>query len=273
MKRLLCIPLFMLLAGCGDAPAPVNEAKRIERPKEADNDLKPPSRPAASDDAGKKLLAEVLAAHTGGQPDKLAALRECSFTRKGVQYLSAGQTPAEWSTALLWPDRYRLRIELGYGGGVKQVQTFASNPAAAWVRAGDEPAPKEPMDKEVALTLASQKNEDAISLLFILADPATVVTRAADDQNLLGLHVWTPGIEYARLRIDPKTKLLTRFTYNGREGTDQVMKELIFQEFKEYAGVKLGAKMAARAKGNLLAEWTELTVDTAKPDPKSFDGP
>lgn len=264
------------LVGCGDNPPPVQEAKPIEQPKREDDKLVPPAKPAASDDAGAKLLAEVLAAHTGGHPDKLAAFRECSFTRKGLIEGPGGKLSSTWNVQLAWPDRYRAATELQLGPGVKKLATFALTPSGAWRRQeGDKD--KSPLEPEHKADLLTQFQEDALFLLFVLADPATVVTRGTDetvgDAEQYVIHAWTPAVEYARLDVNRKTKLISRFAYNGREVNTPVVKEVVFTDYKEFAGVKLAAKMYVKAKGQLLAEWTELTVDATKPDPKVFDGP
>lgn len=264
------------LVGCGDNPPPVQEAKPIEQPKPEEDKLIPPAKPAASDDAGGKLLAEVLAAHTGGKPDKLAALRECSFTRKGLLQGPDRMVPSTWSVQLAWPDKYRAVTELQPQPGVKTQITFALTPAGAWRRKEGE-KDKTPLEPENKADFTTQFHEDALFLLFVLADPKTVVTRGTDetvgDAEQYVLHVWTPAVEYARLDISRKTKLVSRFAYNGREMNTPVVKEVVFTEYKEFAGVKLASKLYVKGKGHLLAEWTELTVDATKPDPKVFDGP
>lgn len=269
--------LLVGLAGCSDTPPPVNEAKPFEQPKAEELTLTPPTKPDKSGEDGARLLAEVLAAHTGGKPDRLNALRECSFTRKGQAETPNGRASTEWKTQLRWPDRYKMQIELGFGGGVKQVRTYGSNPTGTWLQIGDATTAKVALDPDQSLTLKSQLQEDSVFLLFILADSNTIVLQGTDakvgDDTLHILHAWTPGLEYARLSIDAKTKLLTRFTYTGREGTLPAVKEVVFAEHKEFTGVKLGSRVYVKAGGKLMAEWTELTVDTTKPDPKVFDGP
>ena len=52
-----------------------------------------------------------------------------------------------------------------------------------------------------------------------------------------------------------------------------VVRELSFKEYKEFAGVKLGTQVQVRTKAKPLGEWTDLTLDVTKPDPKLFDGP
>ena len=284
--------LLLGLAGCGQTPPPVQEAKKIDQAKPADDELKPPPKPAETAPDARKLLDEMLAAHTGGSPDRLSALRQCSFTRRGWADTPVGRLNAVWKRDLIWPDRYRIRLETSDTAGTKTTQTFALRPGGAWMQPGDDPAPKTELAPGIVPNVKSQFHEDAVTLLFVLADPKTVAARGADERlagvpgekgekgerELLGLDVWTPNGEHARLGVDKKTKLLARVVYVGQEAESPtasyaVTKELVIQDYKEVGGVKLGAKLYAKTRAKLLGEWTELTVDTTKPDPKLFDGP
>lgn len=267
--------LLVGLAGCGSNPPPVNEAKSIESAKQEEYKLVPPVKPDKSGEDGAKLLAEVLAAHTGGKPDRLAALRECSFTRKGTIETINGRMTSTWGVKLAWPDNYRANTELTLPQGFKRQASFGLTKAGGWRRTGEGEA-KVTLEAADHADLTSQFHEDGLFLLFTLADPKTVVTQGPDEKvgndDLHVLHVWTPGLEYARLSIDPRSKLLTRFSYNGREVNVPVVKEVVITEHKEFAGVKLGSKMYVKIGGKLTAEWSELSVDATKPDPKVFEG-
>lgn len=271
-----------LSVGCSDKPPAVIEAKAIEQPRAENAELKPPPKPAATDPDARKLLDEMLAAHTGGQPDKLAALRECSFTRKGTTDTPNGRMSAVWKRDMAWPNNYRIRLETGDTSGNKTVQTYALRGEVAWFQPGDDPNPKGKLPPGVVPNLRSQFHEDCLTLMFVLADPKTLAAKAADekwqDKELAVVDVWTPTGEHARLGIDRKTKLLTRIVYVGQEAESPtasypVTKEISFQEYKEFGGVKLGSKMYAQTRSKPLGEWAELTVDLTRPDPKLFDGP
>jgi len=286
MKRVATLTLLGLSlgvsVGCGEKPPPIIQAKPIEKEKAPDLELKPPPKPEASDPEAKKILGEMLAAHTGGQPDKLASLRECTFTRKGLADTPVGRLNAVWKRDLIWPDRYRIRLETSDTAGNKTTQTYALKGDAGWFQLGDDPNPKSKLAAGVVANVRSQFHEDCVTLLAVLADPKTLVARAIDeklnDKLLTTLDVWTPTGDHARLGIDPQTKLLTRVVYVGVEAESQtssysVTKELTFQEYKEFGGVKLGSKVYVKTRSKALGEWTELTVEIAKPDPKVFDGP
>jgi len=265
--------------GCDPEPPPVVAAKKIEEQKVVVPELKPPIKPAQSDESAAQLLKESLAAHTGGHPERLDKLKNCSFARSGVVNMSNGVFPALWKMDLIWPDRYRMHAEIQMGATV--TRTFARSPAGAWQYPPDNPQDKlekQPLDAEAARTLTAQFQEDCVGLLFPLADPATVTVRATDEtlagKEVIGLHVWTPALDYVLVSIDKKSKLLTRIVYNGREARMNMVKEVVVTEHQEFDGVKLASKMYVKANGRNLADWHKLTITTDKPvDPKVFDAP
>lgn len=262
-----------LLVGCGDKPAPIIEARPIDKPPVGDSEWKTPTKPERSDPDARKLLDEMLAAHTDGKPEQLAALKECKFTRKGQQEGATGRFTATWTRHLSWPTGYRLQCDLDFGNGVQQHLLFASGPSGAW-QAAVGAKEKSAIGGDEKANVTAQMQEDALTLLFPFADPGVVVSKAdGKDPTVIELHAWAPTSGYVRLGIDAKTKLLARLSYTGRELTASVLKELTFQEYKEFAGVKLATKVGVGTKAKLLGEWTELTLDAAKPDPKLFDGP
>jgi hypothetical protein len=269
----LCAFTAVALVGCREKPAPIVEAKPIDKPKVEDVELTAPRKPDASDAEAKKLLDEMLAAHTGGQPGKLDALRECSFTRKGQQDSPGGRFQTSWTRHLRWSDRYRVRMDMDLGGGTTRQLVFALGTNGAWRAAGGETTPT-PISGDDKANLTGQMYEDALTLLFLFTDSATLVSKAdATDPTVVELNVWVPVVGYARLGLDPKTKLLTRITYNGREVGQSLMKELTLGDYKEFNGVKLATKLSVRTKSKFLGEWTELSVDMTKPEAKLFDGP
>ena len=270
MKRLAFL-FFLPLAGCGTNPPPVVEAKALPTAAAEGTEAKPPPRPAASDEAGAKLLAEVLAAHGGA--DKLAALRACSFTRKGTADVPNGKAASEWAVALDYPARYRLRMELNFGA-TKLLNVYALTPAGGWTREGIDPA-KKALSADFARTTAAQMHEDSVSLLFGLADPKAVAVRVpAEDagKGELALHVWTPGVEFVRVWVTPATKRMARFSYLGREGTAATTKEVVVADSKTFGALTLPSRMSVRAPGRQIAEWSDLTLNPAKPDAAVFDG-
>ncbi len=264
------------MIGCGTNPPPVFEAKALPTAPATSGEVKIPPKPEKSDEAGAKLLAEVLAAHGGA--DKLAALRTCSFTRKGTADAPGSKAVCEWVVALDYPTRYRLRMQMHFGAN-NLLNVYALNPAGGWSQDGNDP-PRKPLQAEQQPTVAAQMHEDSVALLFPFTDPKAVVVRAtADDAAVIGgkpefaLHIWTPGVEFVRVWVNPATKRITRFAYQGREGTLPTPKEVIVSDYKEIKGLTLPSKMAVRAPGRLINEWSDLIVDMAKPDEKKFDAP
>lgn len=279
---------FLAVVGCDSDPPPVIEVKKKEAEKADQFELKPPPKPAQSEPAAVLLLKEALDAHTGGQPDRLNRFKSVTYTRTGRLETPGGLAQTNWSFDLAWPDRYRLRTKLELakdGAAFTQVDTFAVSPAGAWQaraeeQSGQQPAEKRqrmPLDAELTRTLKAQMNEDAVLFLFPLTDPTTVVSRGPDETlngvEVVGLHVWTPALEYALVSFDKKTKLLARVVYTGREMATNVVKEVVVTENQEFDGVKLPVKLTVKANRQNKADWQKLTVTPGPIDPKVFDTP
>lgn len=278
----------VLAVGCDPEPPPVIEAKKKEAEKADQFELQPPPRPAQSEPAAAALLKEAMDAHTGGKPEQLDRFKSVAYTRTGKMEAPGGLVESTWTFDLAWPDKFRLRTELKLakdGAAYTQLDTFALTPAGAWqaraeTQSGQQPAEKRqrmPMDAEFTRTLKAQMNEDATLFLFPLADPATVVSRGPDEMlngvAVVGLHVWTPALEYALLSFDKKTKLLARVVYTGREMATNVVKEVVVTENQVFDGVKLPVKLTVKANRQNKGDWQKLTVTPGPIDPKVFDTP
>ena len=262
--------------GCSEPP-PINEAKKIDQPQVVAPEVKTPAKPLQSDPAAALFLKDVLGAHTGNKPELLAKLKSVYVMRAGLLEQPSGRTRNVWKTYSSWPDRYRVTTEM-HATAVSSL-TFARSPAGAWqYPGGPDKLEKAPLAADILSTLTYQQKEDALTLLFGLAEPGVIVTTGSDDvldgTELLTLQVWNAGPEYAQIGIDKKTKLVKRIVYNGREFTTLVVKELIFTGYQDFDGIKLGSKLIVKGGGRILAEWNELSVEMEKTfDNKLFENP
>jgi hypothetical protein len=266
-----------LLTGCSDPP-PINEARRIDQPQQqAAPEIKTPGKPLQSDPAAAQLLKDALAAHTGGKPELLAKLKSSYVVRGGQMEQPTGRMRSVWKTHSVWPDKYRVTMEM-HSTAVSSM-TFARGTNGAWqYPGGPDKLEKAPLAAEFLSTLIYQQKEDALTLLFGLAEPGVIVANGTDEVidgiELINLQVWNAGPDYALVGLDKKTKLVKRIVYNGRESATVVVKELVFTAYQEIDGIKFGSKMIVKGAGRPLAEWNELSIDSTKPiDNKLFDGP
>lgn len=292
MTAARCCPLALFpfalvlagsLLGCKDEPATLQTAKPTETPSSGPFDLKPPAKPAKADPEAKTKLDAMIAAHTGGKPERLAKLKSCSFTRHGL-IMNDGPRTAVQTIDLDWPNRYKYRSEITLNG--QNVFQAGLTPTLNW-RFPGEPDPtkalpdkpeKQKLDGDITVTVRRQMQEDALFLLFPFLEPETVVTTAEGDtigeKECFGLHVWTPALDYALVHVDKAGSQLARLAYRGREGRAEVVKIMVFEEFQEFGGVKLGSKIYLKAAGNDLASWRSLSVTLGKTfDPTYFDNP
>ncbi len=275
-----------LLAGCKPEPATPRTAKPTDVPSAGPLELKPPAKPGQSSPEGQAKLAALLAAHTGGKPARLDALKSAGFTRVGVLFLNGPPGfPATQTVEVAWPARFKSSTEIT----TETVGTTAVglSPEGNWISQSNRPhgdtgakaLPKQKIVDDLLLTAQRQMQEDHCFLLFPFADPVTKVLIADDakigqERDCYGLHVWTPALEYALLHVDKKSNLLVRLSFAGHENGRDVLKELLFEDAQDFGGVKLPAKVYIRAAGIELAEWRSLKVTAGKTfDPKHFDNP
>jgi hypothetical protein len=276
--------LFLIGVGCSQPAPTIPTAKKVV-PELPPEETAIPSKPASSDEKALVILRDCLNAHTGNAPEKLNSFRSASMIRRGVLETGVpGGFPADWSVDLVWPKQYRFRSKLEQAG-TSQTVSFGTDPKP-WrfpaVATPTQPVPdlrvKQELDEAAIGDLRSQMNEDAFSLLFPLRDPATIVQLGQDTtigtSAALGLQVWTPALDYARIWIDKETKLLVRFAYRGQEQGRPVDKTLTLGKFEDFAGVKLPTEAEVNVRSRTLARWTKLIVEANKKfDPKIFDAP
>lgn len=281
-------PAILLLAGavlgCKPDPPTIRTAKPVEEEHvDAPFELKPPAKPEKSDPEARKKLDAMLAAHTGGKPELLQKFKACTFTRQGLINLNGPRTAVQ-TIDFEWPSRYKYKSEITIDStsvfqvGLTPTENWQYPPEPDPTKPPPDKLQKQKLDADVATTVRRQMQEDAVFLLFPFAEAQTVVLPADDavigDKKCFGLHVWTPALDYALVQIDKSNSMLVRFVYKGRERRNEVVKEVVFEEFQDYAGVKLGSKIYLKAVGTDLASWRSLAVTSGKTfDPKHFENP
>jgi len=278
-----CIVLSLML-GCSSQPPAVQTAKKVEAAASTDFAVLP--KPAKSDPAALKLLQECLAAHTNGDLSKLAALKKCTLTRTGTLELAppVNAVEAEWRLDFSWPETYRYYTRLTMSGDTK-VWAAGTAPKP-WsymsVTESGQIEPKQQSRSELKDAASNdtkmQYREDALFLLFPLADPETIVVLAEDisigESPALALRVWTPALDHAVIYIDEKSKLIVRFVYEGLEQGVPLVKLLTYGKHEEQAGVKFPTEIEVSAPQRVLARWKKIKVEPrAMFEPKAFETP
>ena len=125
------LPAVAGLAGCGGEPRTIVTAAAVGTPTMTGPDLEFGPAPEASDAAAAALVVQALAAHTDGQPDRIARtdLVEITLTGKFIQP-NVPATPASYTLTLAWPDRGRGVYALTDDGG--KSMGFVHNGAGIW---------------------------------------------------------------------------------------------------------------------------------------------
>ena len=276
-RRVWCVAAIVVAGvgvGCSNGPPPIQAAKKVGGDEQKDDvDLTPGKAPDKSDPGAAAIVTAAVAAHTGGQPDKLKVFKTVTFTRTGPATFG-GPSPVQqtWVSHAVWPDRYRVKVEiperpaitLGWAG----TTGWSHYPATG----------KQPMTPQQVKDFELDVTGDWLTLIFPLTEPAAKFTpageRAVNGKPAVGVRVWHPALSDAALHFDKETKLLALVTYSGRESGQKVTKEVTVFGSRQYGGVTLPEKTVVRSGGNVFAEWT-MTVCEPLPtvDPKLFENP
>jgi hypothetical protein len=272
MVRSLSAFGLIWLLGCSNSPPPIVVAPVIEVKA---SDWKAPEKPKETDAAAKKLLGEMISAHTGGKPEKLAKLTSISLERTGIARTSTGgYGPLGWQEKLVGKRKYHATFKNLIPGGDSGVYILDGAKGAY----GTTGSPLVVMNASNIRDVTLQIGEDSCLYLFGLNDPEIIAQTAIvpniGEKPMLGLHVWSPTIEHMLLTLDAKTKRLTRLQYMGTEAGTPALKDALISGHREIDGLIFPEKYHVAANGLLLFEWEKLTFEAGGViDPKLFEVP
>lgn len=261
--------------GCDGPPQTIATAKPVSTgdTNKSAVQIAPGKAPEKSDPKAVELVADAVAAHTGGKPELLRKFKAVRYVREG-KVSAGGLAPADqrWEVHAGWPDRFRVRAEMPG----PQVVTLAWTGKAGWRHAAA--LGRVPMTEQEVGDFRIEVTGEWLLLLFPLTESGAVVAPAEDakvgDKPAAGVRVWHPVLSDAVLHFDQQTKLLVRLTYDGRETGQKVTKEVLVRSHKDIAGVKLPDWTIYKSNGTEFADW-RLTA--AEPmgtlDAKLFEEP
>lgn len=271
LRSLFAFGLVWLL-GCSQGPPPIVVAPIIEP---IASDWKAPEKPKESDAAAKALLAEVLAAHTGGKPERLAKLTSLTFERTGTARNPNGAyDPVIWKGKIEGKKKYQVLFTYLYPQGSTIISVYNEGKGYRGLLG----KPTITLNASALQDVALQIGEESGLYLFGLNDPALIAQTAtlpkAGEKEILGLHVWSPTIRHLFLHLDAKTKRIVTIQYMGAEDGTPTLKEISITGHREIDGLLLPEKYTLTASGLLLSGWEKLAFEAgAAIDPKSFEVP
>jgi hypothetical protein len=249
-------------AGCSDKPRPIREAKEVRQSgADASVDLPTEAAPATSDPAAAKVVADAIAAHTGGRPDRLDKLRSVDLTRTGTILALDPPPKTTWRIRAAWPDRYRMDVEMA--DGPKLVFTRVGD--TGWRAALAPGATKEVLSAVNLKGVIADATYEWLALLAPLADSGLIVAPAPDatfgGRPAAGVRLGGKTLPRAVAHFDKETKLLAHFAYEGNEAGSPIHKEVRVGGVREFHGVKLPDKLTIKMGGRPAAEWSVTTVE------------
>ena len=271
LRSLSALGLVWLL-GCSNSPPPLVEAPVIEANAA---DWKVPEKPKETDGASKKLFNEMIAANTGGKPDRLEKLATVAYERQGsVRTRNGTYAQASWKGKFAGKTKNYALLDFSAVGGQTLVSVYNSGKGYF----GELGQLKNPLDPSGLRDVTNQMAEESCLYLFGFYDPSLVVQTAIipklGEKDVIGLHVWSPTIPHALLHLDAKTKRITRIQYQGTEAGTPTLKDIVITAHREIDGFQLPERYTVTANGLLLFDWDKITFEAgATIDPKLFDVP
>jgi len=233
----------------------------------------PPQQSSVNADSSgraKALLDRVIAAKGGLA--KLEGIKSIKAVTSNDVTTPSGAQHTEATTYLLYPDRFRIQVQLPGGG--EMVQAFDGE--HGWMKdpTGIHDAP-DPIAREFEASI----KRDIVSLL-VGAAHGTVHMRALPDVKDEEGHVQHAlelsgdGFQPTVLAIDPDSALVTRQTYVANGPGQPVIREA-FSDYRAVDGVQVAYK-ATVTRGNGQTTLTRHVVNitiNATLDPALFTRP
>jgi hypothetical protein len=235
------------------------------------------ARSTAADEASdaKAILDRGIKA-LGGQ-DRLEKLKAATWKAKGTFHGDAGTLAFTSEGAAQAPDRYRAAIR-GEVNGMTYKMVRVINGDKGWTKIGDG-AVKE-MNSEALAEARRELEVLAAARLLPLREAsytlkATGATKVGD-KPAVGLEATAKDGRKFHLDFDKTSGLLLRLEapVPAHGGGPEVRQEILFDEYKEFGGIKHAGKEILKRDGRtvLEQEFTDYTP-AEKLDAKEFDRP
>jgi hypothetical protein len=217
--------------------------------------------PVRADDAAdvKGIIDKAIKA-TGGE-EKLAANKNSTWSAKGKFY-GFGEEGIAYTLTVSQsrPGRYREQIEAD-AMGQKFVIIKVMNGDKGYVKQNDDLTELEgDMLKEEQETLHAL---NVSNLLALKAGEATVTAAGetkVGDKPAVGIKVASKGKRDLTLYFDKESGLLVKAVRRAKDmmSGDEVTLDTVFENYKDFDGIKRPTKMKTNRDGKLLSE-TEIT--------------
>jgi hypothetical protein len=274
MKQ-LCLLVFVAVIGCEKKPETKVVTKPLDtKPERPGFPLLDP--PAQSDPASREVVAKIVAAHTNGKPELLNRLRGLTLTREGSISLAdapVAGTPLKVVWNGTWPNRSRY---LWTG-----VHAFPTT-----YRVLDRQVYQDTPSPGMLPPLTEKRFDDSLrdnygnwlQTLVPLVEPDAIVAPGPPFESplkqLASIRLWRPGQPQAILYYDPKTHLLGRIAFDGRENGLPLYAEHSLEEMVEIAGFKIAKRLYIRFNGREVMEFSKVDLAIGVDHPaKIFNEP
>ena len=266
--------------GCTDPTPPKRElAQPVESgPKGSPGSSAGTTKPAETDPAAEAVLGRLVKAHTGGKPEALEATKVYKLVRKGRFEAEGSPGPAVWTTHGVWPNQFRMDVELSRLGNVTNIR--AETDKTAWevnpLKGVTVPTPMSPTDLDAFKTDARAEwwtvlapLTDARNRVAALAEPAPV-----DGKPAAGVRVWVGGNQPVVLRVDEESNRLVRVEYRISMASGDIPIGIRYVEHKTVGGLLLPGKFTYSLNNSVISTWDTADYEFPKQIPaEKFEKP
>jgi hypothetical protein len=209
---------------------------------------------ASADDATAIVDRAIRA--TAGSEERLAKLQYCVRSDQGSMFLPTGQVPATRECNLHLPDQVKFAASMG-PAGQRQPFVICLDRLRGWMIMNgqksdlSQPQYEAVQDEAYFLWVAS---------LLPLKNKGITLTEtkevSVNGQPARGVKVDARGRPTVHLYFDKANGLLVKGVYTSREASNDVTREILFSDHKEFDGLRLPTKLVTSQFGRKIEEWT-----------------
>jgi hypothetical protein len=211
---------------------------------------------AGDDPAARAAVERAVQAQSGGA-ERQARLRQLTVTSTGSYHnpLTGAATPASKEETLRLPGFYRMSVEVKAPGQFSQQVHSGIQEDQGWHSAGGMIGD---MDR---LTLTAVQNElYAYWVATLPLGDSRLSWEKGPDATVDGRPAVGVTVKYGKrpdvqLFFDKENGLLVKFAFQSPEAGQQILKEFVLSNYRDFGGIKLPTKRVDSQLGKTVAEW------------------
>jgi hypothetical protein len=203
----------------------------------------------------KELVSKAVEAMAGSQ-DKLKSMNQFISKAHGQIYSAMGTVKSDREIQAALPDTFHMKNILNLGDN-KPVSILSVNGTKGYRELNGKRF--ELSFEELRDVLTDLHGMRLWTLVPLTTNDVTlksVTTEKVEGADYLVLKVTKRANPEVNLFFDPKSYLLMRMTYIGKEAETNVRKEFLFTQHERFSGLMLPTKWVEKINGKISNTWT-----------------